>query len=202
MRPRLSTGLPLRGAGELRRYLQPFDDGDGRTRHPQRHPCQYEYRVGRVWTLGDVGGPLGLSVAMYAEMAPTLALAARAVPACQSQEGPQEGMRALDGGVGALHPAPRREPEHDHDDHQDNDDRDASVHPRESTERNVRWPLVEPEANPPSSTVLLISVGRSTEDDVHSIYPFGVPDLDGDIANRCTAQDQVRLQVSEQGNGL
>ncbi len=77
---------------------------------------------------------------MYAEMAPTsarAARAARAAPACQSQEGPQEGMRAVDGGEGALDPAPRREREHDHDDQEDNDDRDAGVHRRESTELNA-----------------------------------------------------------------
>ena len=74
---------------------------------------------------------------MYAEMAPTSARAARATPACQSQEGPQEGMRALDGGVGALDPAPRREREYDHDDQEYNDDRDAGVHRRESTELNA-----------------------------------------------------------------
>ncbi len=75
---------------------------------------------------------------MYAEMAPTSAAAARAAPACESQKGPQEGMRALGGGVGALDPPPRRKPEHDHDDQDDNDDRDAGAHPGESTERNVR----------------------------------------------------------------
>ena len=71
---------------------------------------------------------------MYAEMAPT----SLAAPACQRKEGPQEGMRALRGGVGPLHSAPCREPEHEQNDQDDNDDRDADVHRRESTERKVR----------------------------------------------------------------